>query len=172
MGLGVRFLKYWPASWSSRGRTVVLHKGYLGVWVLLSFGVGHACEARQSHVGHQTVIEDQEGQPLSVRWPPVCHMGVKDLLCLERQTHSRCTWATNWIVAAVRVNLTSLCSLRQSNATKVKRKTHYLKCPFYLCVLAWLLSCHQGNTLLCSIKSVSSNVLLTRYLSCLFSSSS
>lgn len=59
---------------------------YLGIWILLSFGVCHASETRQSHVGYQTVIEDQEGQPFSVRRPPVCHMGMKDLLCLEGGT--------------------------------------------------------------------------------------
>ena len=56
---------------------------HLGVRVLLSFGVRHAGEARQSHVGHQAVVEDQEGQPLSVRWPPVGHMGQKDFLWSE-----------------------------------------------------------------------------------------
>lgn len=58
---------------------------YLWVRVLFSSGVRHAGEAGQSHVGHQTIVEDQEGQPLPIRWPPVGHVGVKDLLCWQRQ---------------------------------------------------------------------------------------
>lgn len=60
--------------------------GYLGVRVLSPFGIGHPGEARQSHVGDQAVVEDQEGQSLPIRRPPVSHVGLQDLLCLGEKS--------------------------------------------------------------------------------------
>lgn len=54
---------------------------YLGVGVLLLFGVRCTSKAGQNHVWDQSVVEDQESQPLPIRGPPVGHVGLQDLLC-------------------------------------------------------------------------------------------
>jgi len=65
-----------------------LQQAHRGVGVLQPSGVAVAGELGQQHVGHQRVVDGEEGQTLAVRWPPVSQVRAQDLLWRQQQQHT------------------------------------------------------------------------------------
>lgn len=62
----------------------VMHSLYLRVMVLSRRRVDRASEHGDLHFGHQRVVDGCVCQPGTIRRPPVCDVGLKDLRCTRK----------------------------------------------------------------------------------------